>query len=68
MVQNGRSNVRKTLYMGALVAAHHNPLLKTMYQRLIEKGKPKKVALVAIMRKMIVILNAMVHSKTAFHA
>lgn len=68
MTQNGRSHVRKTLYMGALVAAHHNDKLKVLYQRLIEKGKPKKVALVAVMRKMIVILNAMVHSNSAFNA
>jgi transposase len=66
MTQNGRNNVRRTLYMGALVAAQHNHPLKTFYQRLIEKGKPKKVALVAVMRKMIVTLNAMVQSNTAF--
>lgn len=67
-IRYGRSYVRKTLYMGALVAAIYNPPLKAFYQRLLAAGKPKKVALVAVMRKMLVILNAMMQSKTAFKA
>ena len=66
--QYGRQAVRKVLYMAALVAAHHNAKLKAFYQRLLAKGKLKKVALVAVMRKMIVILNAMLQSNTAFNA
>jgi transposase len=56
----GRSNVRHTLYMAALVASRHNPVIKAFYDRLVEAGKPKKVALVACMRKLLTILNAMV--------
>ena len=68
MTQQGRRTVRKVLYMAALVAAYHNEKFKVVYQRLVAKGKPKKVALIAIMRKMIVTLNAMVQSNTAFSA
>lgn len=64
----GRQSVRKVLYMAALVAAQHNPRLKAFYQQLLARGKVKKVALVALMRKMLVILNTMVQSKTTFNA
>jgi len=64
--QHGRTSVRKVLYMAALTASRYNQHLKTFYDRLVAKGKPKKVALVAVMRKIIVILNAMLQSKTAF--
>ena len=47
------------LYMGALVASRHNPAIRDFYQRLLAAGKPKKVALVACMRKLLVVLNAM---------
>ncbi len=56
---HGRSCVRKVLFMGALTASKHNIKLKQFYDRLVASGKPKKVALVAVMRKMIVTLNAM---------
>jgi transposase len=59
-IQQGRSCVRHVLYMAALVASRFNPVFKVFYERLIEKGKPAKVALVAVMRKMLVTLNAMV--------
>jgi transposase len=49
--------VRLVLYMAAVVAARFNPILKAFYQRLVAAGKPKKVALTAIMRKLIVLLN-----------
>ncbi len=55
----GRAPVRKVLYMAALVATRHNPRMKRCYQDLIARGKPKKVALVAVMRKLIITLNAM---------
>ena len=58
-VWGGRSRVRAVLYMGALVASRHNPVIRDFYQRLLAAGKPKKVALVACMRKLLVILNAM---------
>jgi transposase len=58
----GRPDVRRVLFMAALVASRHNPVIKTFYQRLLAAGKPKKVALVACMRKLLTILNAMVRS------
>lgn len=60
MIFGGRSSVRHVLYMAALVASRHNPVIKVFYARLIAAGKPKKVALVACMRKLLTILNAMV--------
>jgi transposase len=56
----GRARVRHVLYMAALAAAHYNPAIKVFYARLLAAGKPKKVALVACMRKLLTILNAMV--------
>jgi len=56
----GRAKVRSALYMAALVASQHNPVLKAFYQRLLSFGKPKKLALTAVMRKLLTILNAMV--------
>ena len=58
-VWGGRSRVRAALYMGALVGSRHNPVIRDFYQRFLAAGKPKKVALVACMRKLLVILNAM---------
>ncbi len=59
-IYGGRSYVRRVLYMATLVAARHNPRIKAFYQRLLAKGKPKKVALVAAMRKLITILNTLI--------
>ena len=59
-VWGGRARVRAALYMGALVASRHNPVIRDLYQRLLAAGKPKKVALTACMRKLLTILNAMV--------
>jgi len=56
----GRGTVRRTLYMAALVATRFNPIIRSFYQRLISRGKETKVALTACMRKLLVILNAMV--------
>ena len=56
----GRAKVRSALYMAALVASRHNPVLKAFYQRLLCAGKSKKLALTAVMRKLLTILNAMV--------
>lgn len=58
-VWGGRAQVRMALYMGAIVAARFNPVIRSFYQRLCAAGKAKKVALVACMRKLLVILNAM---------
>lgn len=62
----GRASVRSALYMAALVATRFNQRIKVFYARLIEAGKPKKVALVACMRKLLSILNSMARSKTPF--
>lgn len=62
-VWGGRAPVRAVLYMGALVATKHNPILKEFYERLLSAGKPKKVALVACMRKLLTILNAMMRDR-----
>lgn len=56
----GRTSVRSVLYMATLSAIRHNPVIKAFYQRLVTKGKLKKVALTACMRKLLVILNTMV--------
>lgn len=58
----GRASVRQVLYMATLVASRYNPTIKVFYGRLVAAGKPKKVALVACMRKLLTILNAMVKS------
>lgn len=55
----GRATVRAALYMAAVVASQHNPVIRPLYQRLCDQGKPTKVALVACMRKLLTIANAM---------
>jgi transposase len=62
-IVGGRFNARRLLYMGALVAIRFNSKLKETYQQLVNKGKPAKVAIVAVMRKIIITLNAMVRDK-----
>lgn len=63
-IGGGRSAVRASLYMAALVAARHNPVLRQFHARLRARGKPAKVALVAVMRKLLIILTAMVRDNT----
>lgn len=65
-IWGGRAAVRAHLWMAALVASRYNPVIRAFYQRLRAKGKPKKVALTACMRKLLVILNAMVRDGTLF--
>ena len=60
----GRAKVRCALYMAALVASRRNPVLAAFYQRLLRAGKAKKLALTAVMRKLLTILNAMVRDNT----
>jgi transposase len=59
-VQGGRADVRSALYMPTCCAIQYNPVIRAFYNRLVAAGKPKKVALVACMRKLLVIINAMV--------
>jgi hypothetical protein len=63
-VYGGRSKVRTALYMSVLSATQYNPKIKSMYERLVAAGKPKKVAIVACMRKQLVILNTMMKNGT----
>ncbi|MFH4896475.1 IS110 family RNA-guided transposase [Vibrio diabolicus] len=59
LIQGGRSQVRTVMYMAMMSAIQCNPVFKATYERLLTAGKPKKVAIVACMRKMVVILNSM---------
>ena len=65
-VWGGRAPVRAVLDMGALVETRRNPVLRAFYCRLVEAGKPKKVALTACMRKLLTILNAMMRTNTTW--
>ncbi|MEL7592124.1 MAG: IS110 family transposase [Anaerolineaceae bacterium] len=65
-VYGGRANVRSVLYMAALSASKHNPRIKAFYDHLIRMGKEKKVALTACMRKLLVILNAIIRVNQNF--
>ncbi len=67
-VWGGRSRVRAALYMGTLSATRYNPIIRDFYQRLLTAGKPKKVALVACMRKLLVILNSMLRHRSPWRA
>jgi transposase len=64
MIAGGRAAARSAIYMAALSASQHNPVLKAFYRRLLAAGKPKMVALVAVARKLLVIINAMIRDKT----
>lgn len=63
-IWGGRAHVRHMLYMAATTAIRSNPVIKPFYERLIARGKPHKVAMVACMRKMLTILNAMMRNNT----
>jgi transposase len=65
-VQGGRAAVRGVLYMAALVATRRNAVIREFYRRLVAVGKPKKLALVACMRKLLTILNTMVRTNTTW--
>ena len=63
-ISGGRSSCRTVLFIGALVASKHNPDLKAFRQRLIDAGKPKIVAIIAVARKLLTILNAIIRDKS----
>ncbi len=67
-IQGGRASVRQVLYMAAVAASRFNPSIRTFYQRLLATGKKKKVALVACMRKLLTILNAMIRDMLPWKA
>ena len=64
--KGGRTNVRSVLYMSTLVATRYNPIIRAHYQHLLKRGKEKKVALTACMRKFLTILNAMLRDQQPF--
>jgi transposase len=66
-IRAGRAAPRTALYMAALNGSRFNLVLKRMYDRMIEAGKPPKVAFIALARKLLVILNAMVRDGTSWH-
>jgi len=63
-IKGGRQSIRKVLYMAALTAMKWNPVIKDFYERLMAKGKVKKVAIIACMHKLLTIMNAMVRAQT----
>jgi transposase len=65
-VKGGRSGVRNVLYMAALSASRYNPVLRAFYQQMIQRGKEKKVALTACMRKLLTFLNAMIRDSKSW--
>ena len=68
MIQGGRHKVRQALYMATLSAVRYNPVIKTLFDgSTSQSGKPGKVALVACMRKLLIILNAMVKNESPWH-
>ena len=67
-VWGGRARIRAVLYMGALVASRYNPVIRDFYQRLVAAGKPKKLALTACMRKLLIILNSMLKHRSPWRA
>jgi transposase len=66
MVMGGRASVRTALYMPTLTAIRRNPAIRALYARLIARGKPAKVAITACMRKLLVILNAILRDQTSW--
>jgi transposase len=65
MICGGRSSVRKALYMATLVATTYNPTIRNFYNRLLASGKPKKLALTACMRKLLIILNSILKNESS---
>jgi transposase len=66
MIGGGRTQVRRSLYMATIVATQHNRLIRKHYQQLLQRGKAKMTALVACMRKLLLILNAMIKNQSAW--
>ena len=64
--KGGRPDVRRTLYMATLTGVRYNPVIKANYERLLGRGKEKKVAITACMRKFLIILNAMMRDQVPF--
>jgi len=67
-IRGGRASVRPALYLAAMTAARFNPVLRELYQRLRQAGKPAKLAFVAVARKLLTVLNAIARDRTAWKA
>jgi transposase len=67
-IWGGRSEVRAVVYMATLAAIRHNPVIQVFHSRLTAAGKPKKVVIVACMRKLLTILNAMLRDQSLWNA
>lgn len=67
-IGGGRTTVRTALFMGAMVARRHNPVLKAFFERLVAAGKPRMVALIAVARKLITILNAILRDNRSWQS
>jgi len=65
-IAGGRKALRDILFMAALTASKHNPVFKSFYERLRANGKPHKLALIAVLRKLVITLNAMISSRQTF--
>ncbi|ECO1013919.1 IS110 family transposase, partial [Salmonella enterica subsp. enterica serovar Newport] len=66
-ISGGRQDVRNVLYMGVMSATRFNPVIKEFFERLVAKGKPKKLAYIACVHKLLRIINAMVRDGTSFN-
>ena len=64
MIGGGRTSVRNVLYMAALSAIRHNPVVRATYHRLVNRGRPKKVAIIACLRQLLTIVNAIARTKS----
>ena len=67
-IRGGRKRVRDALYVAAFIAVRHAPRFKTFFKALIAAGKPRKLAVIAVARKLLVVLNAMLRNRQPFHA
>ncbi|MBI5163495.1 MAG: IS110 family transposase, partial [Magnetospirillum sp.] len=67
-IAGGRPNVRTALFMATMTAIRCDPAIRAVYQRLVNGGKPKMIALVACMRKLLVILNAVLRDQRGWNA
>ena len=67
-IRGGRASVRTALYLAAMTGSRFNPVLRDLYERLRQAGKPPKLAFVAVARKLLTILNAIAREKTAWNA
>jgi transposase len=67
MIVGGRAPIRRSLYMATVTAIKHNPVIRTFFHRLVAAGRPGKVAVIAAMRKLLTILNAMLRDHRPWH-